>query len=304
MKKLKNTKPKLSVPVLLISAVLVFAYFWFIDGDKVHIIVAAAIEPVAFVFALYTMQLEKKADKKAAVKNSLLKDEHYFKSPEWRQEYYDYVQSHGWDNIRKKSMTADMCKLCHNGNDRAMMTMGVFFIGCGIALLFSPLPFTFQFLLANSTFILLGGFCLYTGINKYFGISIRKWSKTLGSENEKVEASYMNGHLLVFEDNSINIGRTYVVIVQHKKASYCRLSDIADIKRKIVRLKKYQNSTYAGEIYQHFVDISLADGTSLSCMLNEYQVEMAIGELHKLTSLNAGKTGDIGEKYENQVITP
>lgn len=299
MKKLKNTKPKLSVPVLLISAVLVFAYFWFIDGDKTHIIIAAFLEPVAVIFALFTMKLEKRADKKADSEHKGLSDGSHFSSVQWRQEYYDYTQKHGWDCIKKKRMIPDMCIRCHDGNSRALMLMGAFFFVSGTALIFSPEP------LYTALFcIVFGGTLLYKAISGYFGFSVRRWGKSLGDESEAVENSYMNGHLLVFEENSLNIGKDYVIVLQKRNVSYCRLCDIVNVKRHIVRLKKYQNSTYAGEIYQHYAEISLADGRILRCRLNEFQVGMALQKIRSLINIPSEKDSSIEERFENQIITP
>lgn len=295
MKMRHQPDPKYSIPVLIVSALGAMIYVWLVYGDAVHIAIAAAVIVIAVVFFFYTARLEKKADSKAAEERPGMEDGSRFSSVKWRKGYLDYAQEKGWERPRHKTMKADMCRHYNNGTDRAMILMGAFFTACGVALLFSP-----QSPVVAAGGIILGGVCLFFGIKDICGYPVRKWLRATRLPSEELEKSYMNGKLLTFRKNGVNIGGELVIFFNKETAGAIKLSELSSAERRIVRLKKYQDGTYAGEEYQYFLELSSL-GKSVSIQLSDYQVEMALEELERRLGHFSGHS-QISEARDDQTV--
>ena len=296
MKTRRPPDPRFTLPMILVGGILGLAYVWFTYGDFVHTAITAVIVIVAGVFILYTQAMEKKADKKAEDERPELEDGSRFSSVEWRKGYLDFAQEKGWEPVKRKTMKADMCRHYNNGTDRAMILMGAFFTACGIALLFSP-----QSPVVAAGGIILGAICLYFGIKDICGYPVRKWLRATKLPLEVLEKSYMKGKLLTSEKNGVNIGSELVIFFNKKTAGAIKLSELSSARRQIVRLKKYQDGTYAGEEYQYFLELTSL-GRSVQIRLSEFQVEMALEELERRTGDFSGNASITEDRSDENVI--
>ncbi|MBQ8123954.1 MAG: hypothetical protein IJ170_11745 [Ruminococcus sp.] len=295
MKMRRTPDPRMSLPAALVGGVLALAYVWFVYRDFVHTAIAAVIVAVAVVFIIYSQSREQKADRKAAKERPELEDGSRFSSVEWRKGYLDFAQEKGWESPERTSMKADMCRHYNNGADRAMILMGAFFTACGAALLFSP-----QSPLVAVGGIALGAFCLYFGIKDICGYTVRKWMRSTKLPHEELEKSYMSGRLLTFRKNGVNIGSELIIFFNKETAGAIKLSELSGARRHIVRLKKYQDGTYAGEEYQHFLELSSL-GKTVQVRLTEHQVEMALEELERRSGYISGNS-PISQDRDDETI--
>ncbi|MBQ8961801.1 MAG: hypothetical protein IJ071_11415 [Ruminococcus sp.] len=296
MKTRRPPDPRLTLPMILVGGAIGLGYAYLKYGDFVHMAITAVIVIVAGAFILYTTKLEERADRKAAQERPELEDGSRFSSVKWRKGYLDFVEEKGWESPKRRSMKADMCRHYNNGTDRAVILMGAFFTACGVALLFSP-----QSPLVAAGGIALGGFCLFFGIKDICGYPVRRWLRNASIGREELESSYMGGRLLTMEKNGVNIGRELVIFFNKKTAGAIRLSEIQGAERQIVRLKKYQDGTYAGEEYQYFL-LLRAKGSSVSVQLSEHQAELALEELERRLG-TAAAGARLSEGREDMTVT-
>lgn len=302
MRSYKPLNTKATAAAAVISAVIAFVYLWFIDERPPSKIAAVLVIPAVLAFIFYGIIKEKKADRLAESERPGYEDGSIFSSAEWRQKYLEYVQSHGWDRIKGRDMLHDVCRRYHSSQSRILIFFGVFFLICSFAGIAEREPEL------AALMVIIGGAMLALGLISHLGMVFRRWLKNTDTDRQELEDSYMKGRLLVHKTGGINIGSRYILAFAEKSVRAFRPEQITDVHRKIVRLKKYDNSIYTGEEYQHFLVIDAAmPGSQMirsETELNEFQVEMAMEELSRLVPAAGYDEGsDISEKTEDNIVT-
>ncbi len=135
-----------------------------------------------------------------------------------------------------------------------------------------------------------------------------KFYKTRTDISE-IEKSYIKGRMLSYSkngiNNGINIGSSYTVIYNSDNVIAIDNSTIQDMTRKMVRVKKYENSMYSGQEYKYYVSVIYinSDGNtaSVDVQLDEFQCEMIITEYNRIFYPERLYGNKIAEEIENSV---
>lgn len=238
------------------------------------------------------------------------KDDSYFSSAEWRQNYLEYVQKHPFETPNPRGMKADL-----SARYRKMKYHDTWFLWFIAILLFALAIFLYYSLKNDDTFddyAVLHNFFTYVipGIAAILGgVVIRMAIKDMKEDAVNVfytvnnfynmeqatvnindiESSYKNGKMLSHKfkkthfANGINIGAKYTVIYDNTGIYPIENSQILSIARHVTRYKNYyKDLLYQGEEYRHDLHITLVgQSEEYDVTLDEFQVEMVLAELSK-----------------------
>lgn len=240
------------------------------------------LSPILIAFFIYNFFREKKSDRKAKEIKTDFTDGSYLNSAKWREKYQKYTEKHDSEKIHSKGMKADLQRRYRKMASVIMCLFGLLMIfgSCCIPVGYADI----QEIITAVFGILLGIFIFYSfGFKNFIALPVRK----LYQENydiEAVEDSYNNGKMMSHKKNGINIGGEYTLIYSEKEIHVISNFSIHNVTHSLTRVKKYVNSTFDSDEYQHKLCIT-AD-REYFVELNEYQVETAIKELEKVCYIN------------------
>lgn len=250
-----------------------------------------------------------------------LKDDSYFSSSEWRQNYLEYVQKHPFETPSSRGMKADL-----SARYRKMKYHDIWFLWFIGIFMFALAIFLYYSLkndddLAEYAVLHIAFTYTIPGIAAVLGVVIicktiklmtedavkdfYRWGQAAGNIDE-IESSYKNGKMLSHKfkkthlANGINIGVKYTVIYNITGAYLIENSQILTIGRHVIRHKNfYKELLYKGDEYRHELHITLVGQTDdYIVVLDEFQVEMALAELSKYADYR-----DENVFYEEEDIT-
>lgn len=290
----KPTPPKKTLIIGIVSSIFLIPILFLYYGLPIYW--APFLIVVIIGFLIYTCLWESKADKKAVEKKKRFLDNSYFESSEWREEYLNYTMKNPPEICNPKGMKADLTKRYRKTISAVYVILGLFILLCSLSLIFFA-PHTGQYILTGLGGTVLSAVILYFSLNKLKPVKVFYQRNDL--DFDEIESSYNSGMIFSHKKNGINIGRNYTVIHNEHSVLAIKNSDIHSVRRHIIRLKQYMNSTYAGEEYLHKV-IILAD-TEYSVELNEYQVESVINALEIMISEKSDNA--LSEAYHNEIVT-
>ncbi len=303
----KNLKIEIICGVAL--AIILGAVYYFYRSWEI-LVILILVPPAMMGFCLYAYFKEKRHDRSSEKDiQSFLSGEKYRKK-EWKTAYYEYKEKHSFEEISPKGMKHDLIKRYRNGNHRGLAEIGLLLFAGSIAAVFYPIK---NFYLGYSILgILFGGAFMSYGIYKYVGGPVRKFYKTANNLSE-IEKSYNKGKMLSYKTNSINssginLGSTYTVIFDNDRVTAVENSTIEDMVRKMVRVKKYENSVYSGQEYNYYVSVIYreSDGkeSHIDVRLDEFQCEMIITEFHRSFYPHRMYDNIVSETKDDTLVTP
>lgn len=303
-KKMPSPKARLIVEILLSLLVpWCFLVKAFIENSISQIWIFL-ISAVLIVISIFSYIKEIRQDKKSRQSMDSLKDDSYFSSSEWRQNYLEYVQKHPFETPKSRGMKADLYARYRRMNFHYAWFL--WFIG----ILMFPLAIFLYHSLKNdddlAEYAVFRIVFIHTipGIMAILGVVIicktiklmkedavkdfYRWGQAAGNIDE-IESSYENGKMLSHKfkkthlANGINIGAKYTVIYNITGVYLIENSQILSIARHVIRYKNYyKDLLYQGEEYRHELHITLAgQSEEYDVTLDEFQVEMALAELSK-----------------------
>lgn len=266
--------------------------------------ISILISAVLVLFSIFLYIKEIRQDKKSRQSMDPFKDDSYFSSSEWRQNYLEYVQKHPFETPSSRGMKADL-----SARYRRMKYHYIWFLWFIAILLFALTIFLYHCLKNDDTFdgyAVLHIVFTYTmsGIAAILGIVIIRIAIKFMKEDsvkdfyrrgqmagniDEIESSYENGKMLSHKfrkthfANGINIGAKYTVIYNITGVYLIENSQILTISRHVIRHKYfYQELIYKGDEYRHELHITLVgQSDDYIVVLDEFQVEMALAELSK-----------------------
>lgn len=275
---LRMTFTRLIVIILatILVSIAMGLFFFFVREDLVGTISAFIACPVVVVYLIYAYRKEKKADKNAILKDKSIKDGNYFDDPKWRADYCTYMNEHPFEKTKYSSMKNDLLARFRRREYVLYMLLMAFLMICACCLMMEePLMGILGFLIS--------GLIFYWQFSLFIGMPVRKWLKS-DIDYNALESSYKHANFLFFKKNGFAFGQTHIHAFTEKEVYAIDYRLVDAISRKIVRLKKYEDSIYSSEEYQHFAVIHVQLPQSgriydVEIELNEFQVQMAIDNL-------------------------
>ena len=258
--------------------------FYFQFPVLLCIVIVCFVEAACVLSFYFEKCSVKKYDK---LKNDVRNGE-YAQSAEWREEYLEFVNKKGFEHIKHSSMKKDLVL-------RYLRPFGFFWILFGIALLI------FNFIVVPEIdlmlFLSFVSVALITyGIFRLYPKNVKAFFKKCGAEYSDINASYVNGKQLTYKktfasisdvsyNGGINLGNSYVVIVNTKEIAAIKYSEILNVKHSILSTKFYGNGLYTGTVYTHHIAITVHDkqrntNITFSTQLSEFQAELACETLN------------------------
>lgn len=268
------------------------------------------ISAVLSLLSIFSYIKEIRQDKKSRRTMDSFKDDSYFSSSEWRQNYLEYVQKHPFETPNPRGMKADL-----SARYRRMKFHDVWFLWFIAILLFALAIFLYHSLkndddLAEYAVLhiaftytipgiaaILGGVVIRMAIKDikedavyvFYAVNNFYSMEQVAVNINDIENSYQNGKMLSHKfrkthfANGINIGAEYTIIYDNTGVYVIENSQILSIARHVVRYKNYyQDLFYTGNEYSHVLHITLeGHSEGYDVVLNEFQVEMALAELSK-----------------------
>ena len=303
----KNLKIEIVFSVAL--AIILGAVYYFYR--RWEILVCAILVPTAMTaFCIYAYFKEKRQDKSSGKDMQAFISGEKYRKKEWKTAYYEYKEKHSFEEISKKGMKHDLIKRYRTGNNRGLAEVGLLLFAGSIAAVFYPIKdFHFGYSILG---ILFGGAFMSFGIYNYIGGPVRKFYKTADNIPE-IEKSYNTGKMLSYKPNGlsssgINIGSAYTVIYNSNKVIAIENNAIEDMVRKMVRVKKYENSVYSGQEYNYYVSVIYreSDGreSHIDVRLDEFQCEMMITEFHRSFYPYRMYDNIVSEIKDDTIVTP
>lgn len=259
---------------------------------------------VLIVLSIFSYIKEIRQDKKSRQSMDSLKDDSYFSSSEWRQNYLEYVQKHPFETPSSRGMKADL-----SARYRRMKYHYICFSWFAGIFMFALAIFLYYCLkndddLAQYAVFRIVFIHTIPGILAILGIVIIRIAINFMKEDavndfyrsgqaagniDDIENSYEKGKMLSHKlkgthfSNGINIGVKYTVIYDVAGVYLIENSRILTIARYVIRHKSfYKELVYTGDEYRHELHITLVgQPDDYIVVLNEFQVEMALDELSK-----------------------
>lgn len=268
------------------------------------------ISAVLVLLSIFSYIKEIRQDKKSRQSVDQFKDDSYFSSAEWRQNYLEYVQKHPFETPNPRGMKADL-----SARYRRMKFHDVWFLWFIAILLFALAIFLYHYLKNDDTFdgypvlhivftytmsgiaAILGGVVIRMAIKDmkedavyvFYAVNNFYSMEQAAVNINDIENSYQNGKMLSHKfrkthfANGINIGAEYTIIYDNTGVYVIENSQILTISRHVIRHKYfYQELLYKGDEYRHELHITLVEQPDeFIVALDEFQVEMALAELSK-----------------------
>lgn len=294
----KPNRPMYTLVMLVVGSILAGLWFFFMH-DELYFKVCAFVVPIAVSsFAIYAFFNEKKQDKQAVGKKLDMSSGEYFETSEWREKYITYKMDHPFEAPKKDSMRKDLLKRYRRREHISELVLFGFLTFAGVtAFIYKP----DLLILAGTVFC--AALFLYV-FKKFSGYAVRKWLDS-GMDFSAVEASYLSGKMLTYKANGINLGATHILAYKGDHLYAIDYDIVESVKRKVVRVKNYDNSVYSGDEYKHFAVICVNDPKigkpmDIGIELNEFQVQMVIDEFNGIKSrYSADDRTSVGETYKN-----
>jgi hypothetical protein len=275
-------------------------FFFFIRGGLPDKIFAVLICPIMIIYLIYAYRKEKRADKNASQKNSLIMDGSYFDSKEWHDKYLIYCYEHPFERPKYSSMKSDLLERYRRREYMVGMLFMLFLMFCSGCMIF-----TGQYALSVVGMCLFG-FLFYLEFALFIGMPVRKWLKRDIDYNE-LEKSYLNSQMLLFKKNGLAFGTTHIHGFTEKKIYAIDYRLVEGISRKIIRRKKYEDGIYSSEEYEHYAVIHVRLPRSgnihnVEIELNEFQVQMAIDKLYIMQRKIISENPTVLEEKDNEFV--
>lgn len=284
--KAKNTviEPKKNLILMIVISVVLAAIFgtayFFVHSWELLFI--ALVVPTALIFSsIYAFLKEKRQDRGAEKDKQEFLSGSKYRQKEWKRSYYDYREKHKFETVSPKGMIYDL-KRRYRKNNLMFIRLGALFSAVSVFILFCPVELKDK---AIAVFgIVFGAILISAGIYDSVAGPVQKFIKRQTDLSE-VEKSYMKGRMLSFKDNGINFGSDYTVIYSVKRVIAIKSDNIRDITRKMLRVKKYEDSLYSGQEYRYYIIIFYTDDNGnagfTEVQLDEFQCEMIITEFNR-----------------------
>ena len=301
----KELDPQTSLAGMLIVAgtvfVLMFVLYYFTQDIK-YIVSAIIVCILVTGNGIYSYFKEKKDDRKAIEHKKAFADNSKFKNAKWREEFYHYKAVHTFETADKKGMKHDLKKRYRTKDNFLLVKLGCVFIFFGIFLII------YQTTLSNICIgifgIVLGIICTVRGISIFTAKPVREFYRR-DCDFEMLEKSYRKGKMLSYKDNGINLGTTHIIVYNLKNIYAIDYRIIYDVVKKIVRVKKYENSiVYTGDEYRYYIEIMVRMPSGahkeIDVEFDEYQCEMVINEYRK-THYSPKQKNIIDQKIDDTI---
>lgn len=299
-----NYNPKPGKPINTIISYIVWSIvaglFLFFMFDELYFKICAFVIPIAVSsFVIYAHFYEKKQDKKAVGKKKDMSSGDYFSTTEWNEKYLKYKMKHPFKSPAGKTMRQDLLKKCRKENFGITAMFGLLTVGSVAGVIVER---SFIMLLCTVVFVVFFAFFL----KDYSGNDIKKWLDR-DIDLTALEDSYMRGKMLTHKANGINLGTTHIICYKKQNIYAMDYNIIEDVKRKIVRVKNYENNIYSGDEYRHHAVILVKDPESgnvrdIGIELDEFQVQMVIDEFHRMKyQPEPNGENSVGDAYKNSV---
>lgn len=265
-----------TLTIYIITVIAIGLFFFFVRGDEAGKLCACTVCPILIVYLIYAYHKEKKADKRAEAKNKDIMDGSYFENPKWHECYVMYLNEHPFEKPVYPNMKKDLLSRFK----RKEYVKGMLFM---LFLMFGSCCLMVQNLFTGILGFVLFGLFFCWDFSMYIGKPVRKWLKG-DIDYDTLEFSYKNAKFLTFKKNGLAFGSTHIHGYTEKKVYAIDYKLVEGISRKIVRLKKYEDSIYSSEEYEHFAVIHVClpqtgEIHDVEIELNEFQVQMAIDHL-------------------------
>lgn len=264
------------------------------------------ISAVLIVLSIFSYIKEIRQDKKSRKSMDSLKDDSYFSSSEWRQNYLEYVQKHPFETPSSRGMKADLSARYRRMNFHYAWFewfIGIFMFALAIFLYYclknndtfddyAVLHMFFTYVIPGIAAI-LGGVVIHIAINFMKEDAVKDFYRRgqMAGNIDEIESSYAKGKMLshnvkekgMYFLNGINIGVKYTVIYDCPGIYPIENGQILSIARHVIRYKNYyKDLLYQGDEYRHELHITLVgQSEEYDVTLDEFQVEMALAELSK-----------------------
>lgn len=289
-KEIKNANntvlaPKKNLMLKIVAAICLAAMLgtlYFLTRSWECLLCAVIAPVVMTVFSLHAYFKEKHQDKSSeADKQKFLSGAKYRQS-EWKNAYYRYKEKHTFETISQKGMKYDLTKR-YRKKDLGYIRLGFLLMLGSILILFVSMTEA-KDKVAALFGILCGGGISAMGLSDLTSGPVQKFLKQQ-TDLAEIESSYAKGKMLSFGNNGINLGNRYTIIYNSENVLAIDNDRIHDMTRKMVRVKKYENSTYSGQEYRYYVSLiyTASDGKTTRCdvQLNEFQCEMMMAEFNR-----------------------
>ena len=268
------------VATICLAVFLVTIYFF--TGSWECLLCAVIAPTLMTVFSLHAFFKEKKQDKNSEIDKQKFLSGAKYRQNEWKNAYYQYKEKHTFETISKNGMKYDLKKR-YRKKDFGYIRIGILLIIGAILILFIPMT-EVKDKVAAIFGILCGGVIFSIGLHGLTSGPVQKFLKRQVNLTE-IEKSYVKGKMLSFGDNGINLGNSYMIIYNSENVFAVDNNNIRDMTRKMVRVKKYENSTYSGQEYRYYVSLiyKTSDGKieTVDVRLDEFQCEMMVAEFNR-----------------------
>ena len=289
-----NQLPPLQKLILVVCVSLAaFLYIGFTRSFAIGGIVSG----IVVCFGIFGYFSETANDRKADSKASGIKNGTYFSEAEWREKYLNFKMNSNFDKISEKGMKYDLSKRYVTGNSIIISFLGAFLLVLDIVFLLR------QNITTGLAGLAIFGFVFYIGVSKLTALPVRRFFSRNDIDFQAVSNSYMQGSMLSFKGNGINIGREYIVTFSDKKVNAININNVSDITKKVIRFKNYTNSIYTNEEYQYFAVVQGNFSDTIEIELSEFQLEMIIEEFHSVVGVNHNSQTDFSESISDDVIS-
>ncbi len=301
----KEFDPKTTLAGTLLSAVValvIMSGIYYFIRDVKYLVMGIIVCVALTGTGIHSCLKERNDDRKATEYNKLLKNNSKFRNTKWREEFYNYKISHAFETPDKRGMKYDLKKRYRTKSNLLLLKLGCVFIFFGVFLII------YQTTLINISIgifgIVLGIICAVRGISLFTAQPVREFYRR-DCDFEMLEKSYRKGKILSYKDNGINLGTTHIMVYNLKNVYAIDYRIIYDVVKKIVRVKKYENSVvYTGDEYRYYIEIMVrmpsGSHKEIDVEFNEYQCEMVINEYRK-AHYSHGQENIIDQKMDNTV---
>ena len=287
IKNANNTvlEPKKNLMIEIVVAICLVVFLvtiYFFTGSWECLLCAVIAPTLMTVFSLHAFFKEKKQDKNSEIDKQKFLSGAKYRQNEWKNAYYQYKEKHTFETISKNGMKYDLKKR-YRKKDFGYIRIGTLLIIGSILIIFIPMTEVKD--KAAAIFgILCGGVIFSIGLHGLTSSPVQSFLKQQANLTE-IEKSYVKGKMLSFGNNGINLGNSYTIIYNSEKVFAVDNHNIRDMTRKMIRVKKYENSTYSGQEYKYYVSLiyTALDGKTetVDVRLDEFQCEMMIAEFNR-----------------------
>ena len=278
-------EPKKNLMIKIVSAICLTAIpgiIYYFTGSWEYLLCAIIASIVMTVSSLHAFFKEKKQDKNSEIDRQKFLSGAKYRKSEWKNAYYQYKEKHTFETVSKKGMKYDLKKR-YRKKDFGYIRIGILLIIGSILILFIPMT-EVKDKVAAIFGILCGGMIFSIGSHGLTSDPVQKFLKQQANLTE-IEKSYVKGKMLSFGDSGINLGNSYTIIYNSENVLAVDNHNIRDMTRKMIRVKKYENSTYSGQEYRYYVSLiyKASDGNTktVDVRLDEFQCEMMIAEFNR-----------------------